>query len=285
VGASRGIGKAYALALAQAGAAVVAVARTDRDAAGEDAHRAMWGSAFGQRQAEGLLPGSIQQTAAEIRAAGGQALAIRCDIAQERDVEAMARQALETFGRVDILVNNAAIYPRYPNFLEIPATAWDQSMDVNVRGPFLCCRALVPSMMARRTGSIINITSEGGAVVPRAAAGPAAAPARRKLTISQGLLLYFVSKAALDRMTLWLAAELADADIAVNMLAPGTILTVGMLDAAPPGYGWNRDADGITWHEPTPERLGPPLVFLAQQTARTFTGRSVRTEQFRVTWP
>jgi NAD(P)-dependent dehydrogenase (short-subunit alcohol dehydrogenase family) len=284
IGASRGIGKAYALALAQAGAAVAVVARSDRDRTKQRPHEATWGSAYGQRQAEGMLAGSIHQTAEAIRASGGDAIAVRCDIASEQDVEAMARTVLQRYGRADVLVNNAVIYPRYQDFLKIPTAAWDQSMNVNVRGPFLCCRALAPSMMERKSGSIINISSEGGAVVPRGPGNAPSTPARKR-TIAQGLLLYMVSKAALDRMGLWFANELQDYNIAVNLLSPGTIITEGMLDAAPPGYGWDKDPDGFTWQQATPEYLGPPLVWLAQQSASTFTGRSVRTEQWGKTWP
>ena len=284
-GATRGIGKAYAVALSRAGAAVAVLGRTVRDRSNEQADRKTWGKAYGQRQAEGLLPGSIHLTADEIRAEGGRALAIRCDISSERDVEAMAQQVLREYGPVDILVNNAVIYPRYPNFLDIPVSAWDNSMNVNVRGAFLCCRALAPNMMERRRGSIISITSEGGATVPKTVGTQAPATGRRPPVIAGGLLLYFVSKSAMDRLTLWLANELAEHDIAVNLLSPGTILTEGMLDAAPPGYGWNEDADGITWNASTPEYLGPPLVWLAKQTASTFSGYSVRTDQWGVTWP
>ncbi len=271
VGASRGIGKAYALALGRAGAAVVVVSRTDKDRTSEKPHSEVWGAAVGQRQAEGMLPGSVHQTAQEIRAAGGKALPIRCDIAKEEEVEAMARQVLKTFGQVDVLVNNAVIYPRYSNWLDVTTEAWDQSMNVNVRGPFLCCRAVASTMMARRKGSIINISS--------AAAGPVP----RKVVIGRGLLLYAVSKSALNRLTTWLADEMADYDIAVNILHPGQIKTEGMLDAAPSGYDWAQD--GFTWRDATPEYLGPPLIWLAQQTAKTFTNRSVRTDEFGKTWP
>ncbi len=269
VGASRGIGKAYALALAQAGAAVAVVGRTDRDRTGEQPRAATQGVSTGRRQTEGLLPGTIHQTAQEIGAAGGTALPVRCDIGKEVEVEAMARQVLKAFGQVDVLVNNAAIYPRYRKFLDISAAAWDQSMNVNARGPFLCCRAVLPTMMARRKGSIINITSAAAVRTTRAS------------PVGRDILLYAVAKAALDRLTTWLAEELVEYDIAVNGLSPGTVKTEGQIDASPPDYDWKD----FTWHDPTPEYLGPPLLYLAQQTARTFTGKIVRTDEFGKTWP
>jgi len=200
-------------------------------------------------------------------------LPIRCDIVKEEEVEAMAQQVLKAFGQVDILVNNAVAYSRYANFLDITLAAWDHNMNVNVRGPFLCCRAVLPNMMARRKGSIVNITTSASGRIPRG------------LVAAKGLLLYYMTKAALERQTTWLADELADYNIAVNALHPGTIKTEGGMDVAQPGYDWNKSEAGIVWRDPTPEYLGPPLIYLAQQTANTFTGRSVRRDEFRVTWP
>ncbi|MBI3744727.1 MAG: SDR family oxidoreductase [Chloroflexi bacterium] len=273
VGASRGIGKAYALALGQAGATVVAVARSAKDTSREALHQPKaWGKAYGARQVEGLLPGSLEETVAEVQKAGGQATPVRCDIAKEDEVEAMARVVLRQHGHVDIVVNNAAVYPRYGNWLDITTSGWDASMDVNVRGPFLILRALAPSMIARKSGSIINITTGGSAPVPMTR------------TISRGLLLYVVSKAALDRMTYFLADELAPHNIAVNLLSPGTIVTEGMRDAAPPGYPWENDPEGFKWEQATPEYLGPALIHLAKQSAATLTRQSLRTDQFGQTW-
>src|SRR5437899_5484785 len=109
VGASRGIGRAYTLALARAGARVVAAARTlePRPEAPPD------GRPAGERHVRGLLPGSLSEVMAEVRAEGGRAIAVKCDIVQEADVEALVERTLAEYGHVDVLVNNAGIYPRY----------------------------------------------------------------------------------------------------------------------------------------------------------------------------
>ena len=105
-GGSRGIGKAYALALAAEGASVVVAARTEKEATA-----AQKSTGRGDRHVQGLLPGSIHQTASEIVALGAQALPVRCDVTSEEQVRAMVAKTMERFGRIDVLVNNAAIYP------------------------------------------------------------------------------------------------------------------------------------------------------------------------------
>ena len=107
-GSSRGIGKAYAVALAKAGASVVVAARTMQQHVA-----AASGGPRGLRHVEGTLPGTIGETAAQIEAAGGTAVAVKCDVTQEEDVKAIVRQTMDRFGRIDVLVNNAAIYPRF----------------------------------------------------------------------------------------------------------------------------------------------------------------------------
>lgn len=116
-GSSRGIGKAIAVGFAREGASAVAAARTETETE--------------------RLPGSIHKTAEEIRSLGGHVLAVRCDVTSEEEVEEMVRKTLEEFGRIDILVNNAAV-AYYAPLLEMPFKRWDPVLRVNLKGTFLC---------------------------------------------------------------------------------------------------------------------------------------------------
>lgn len=235
-GSSRGIGKAIALAYSREGAKVVVAARTEQ-------------------VRDPRLPGTIGQTAEEIRAVGGQALAVRCDISQEEDVERMVKATLEAFGRIDILVNNAAILFPLP-FLELPFKWWNIMIKVNVQGLFLCSKAVLPHMVERKSGNILNITSFVSRT-PDMAVG------------------YGATKALMEHLTRGLAVELKPYNIAVNAMNPGSIKSEGAVYAMP-----NQDWTG--WRPP--EVVGPPAVFLAAQDAQSFTGQIVDVEEFGRTW-
>ena len=190
-GASRGIGKAVAKLFAREGAKVVVTARSETESE--------------------RLPGTIHRTVHEIQSDGGVALAIRCDIRHEEQVEAMAQQATAAFGPVDILVNNAAAtYPAPAS--DFPVKRWDVIMDVNLRGTFLCIRAVLPGMLARQSGSILNMTSGAGVMQ---------APTHIGELPSLG---YAVSKAAINKLTINLAKDLEDQGVAVNALWPKTVI-------------------------------------------------------------
>ncbi|MBI4234393.1 MAG: SDR family NAD(P)-dependent oxidoreductase [Chloroflexi bacterium] len=236
-GASRGIGKGIARELGRAGARVVVVARTET---------------------EGRLPGTIYQTAEEIRAAGGEALPVRCDVTDEEQVKAMVQEVMGTYGRIDALVNNAAVILRTP-IVQTETRHWDLILRVNLRAPFLCCKHVLPVMVGQRRGSIINITSGAGE------------------RPSIGGVPYSVTKAGLNMFTRGLAEELREHDIAVNALDPGRIRTEGAVFTRPKEFDW-------TGWDP-PEAVGPAAVFLAAQTAASFTGRIVRRDDYGRTWP
>lgn len=266
VGGSRGIGKAYVLALARAGARVVAAARTlePRPEVAPDE------LPLGQRHVLGLLPGSLNEVVAEVRAEGGQAIAVKCDIVQEADVQAMVERTLAEYGRVDVLVNNAAIYPRYDS-LKVTTDEWDLNMNVNVRGPYLTMRYVLPHMISQRSGSVINITS-----------GAATRTSRTGATDTD-LIMYAVTKAAMQRLTTYLSEDVRPYNIAVNALSPGTVLTDGLVDAVARGFDFSQDTH--PWLAATPEYLGPPVIYLAQQTSETVTGQILRTNEFGKSWP
>jgi NAD(P)-dependent dehydrogenase (short-subunit alcohol dehydrogenase family) len=237
-GSSRGIGKAIALAFAREGAKVVVAARTEQ-------------------VKDPRLPGTIHHTVQEIQALGAEALAVRCDISAEEDTERMMQEALKAFGRVDILVNNAAILLPAP-ILQLPFKHWNIMMKVNMNGLFLCTKAVLPHMAERRRGNILNITSD----VPNMAA--------------KGVALgYGATKAAMNLLTHGLAEQLRPYNIAVNAMNPGPIKTEGAVFAMP-----NNDWTG--WHEPA--FVGPPSVFLASQDAHGVTGQVVNAEEFGRTW-
>jgi len=230
-GASRGIGKAIALALAREGADVVIAARTEEE--------------------KGPLPGTIHKTADEIRALGRRALAIKTDVTKEEEVEAMVRRTLNEFGSIDILVNNAGI--NIPSTLvEVSTKRWDLIMAVNLRGIFLCTKAVLPKMMEQKRGNIINLSSILGT------------------RVIEGGVPYGVTKAAIERFTSGLAEEVKGYNIAVNALCPSYTDTEGT-------RFWALSGDRSHWQKP--ELWGRHAAFLACQDASTLTGRSFTAEE------
>jgi NAD(P)-dependent dehydrogenase (short-subunit alcohol dehydrogenase family) len=243
-GASRGIGKGLALGLARVGAAVVCAARTV------------------QESSDGL-PGTIRATVAEIEEEGGSALAVRCDIGVVSDVYAMVEAALDRFGRVDILVNNA-MAPTRGAFDETSLDMWDESMTTNVRSLFTTTKAVVPAMTAGGGGSIINVSS-GAADHAVSASLPA------------GFAVYSVAKAALERFSTAMAVELTPKGIAVNALRPGAVKT----EMATRELGEQYDWSGWT----TPAAVVPAVIWLAGQRGNGFTGRVIDSTTFGSAWP
>ncbi len=229
-GASRGIGKAIALGLAREGAKVVVAARSET-APSES------------------LPGTIHETVAEIEKLGGKALAVRCDVTDEASIAALVEITLARFGRIDVLINNAAIDFPFPA-REMPLKRWDIVMKVNATGPFLCAKAVLPTMIAQGGGSIVNITSNAGAERGSGTVGYSA--------------VYGASKAALDRFTWALAAEEGRHNIAVNALKPwGVVSTEGM-------RLWVPEEERVGWKSPA--SMVACALFLAKQDASGVTG-------------
>ena len=236
-GSSRGIGKGIAKVFGEEGARVVVVARSEEEG--------------------GRLPGNIHLTTQEIQEAGGQAMALRCDVTDEEQVQAMAQAVMEAYGRIDVLVNNAGVQVNV-GLLELQTRHWDLTMRVNLRGPFLCCKHIAPMMVEQRSGNILNITSSAGENVrPRG-------------------ISYAVTKAGLNIMTRGLAQELEEHNIAVNALNPGPVKTEGAVMVRPPDFDWTN------WDPP--EVVGVAAAWLAQQTAQSFTGRIVDRTEFGNTW-
>jgi citronellol/citronellal dehydrogenase len=248
-GASRGIGKDIALALAAEGAKVVVAARSEVEP-------------------DPRLPGTIHQTVAEIEAAGGQAIAVKADVSDEAQIEAMTKRTLEAFGRIDILVNNAAVLvPR--NILELPTRHIDLHNKVNIKGPILCIRAVLPAMLSQQQGWVINVSSRA-AVFPGPGPYKDVAPTRA--------FMYAATKAALERLTQALAVEYQDQGISFNVLSPmGRIRTPGNV------FGMTKPGETPEPFE-TAEAMGKGAVFICCQDPHTFTGNILFDEEMVQTY-
>ena len=180
-GAGRGMGKAVALTLAREGATVVV---------------------------NDLRPELAMSVAEEIRAEGGKAIAHVADVSDEIQVREMVDVAVERFGTVDILVNNAGILRATRPLETIPLVEWELMMAVNVTGVFLCTKAVLPIMKAKRSGRVVNISSSAG-----------------RSTSTFGGVHYTTSKAAVLGLTRHTAREAAPYNINVNAIAPGSMDT------------------------------------------------------------
>ena len=243
-GASRGIGKDMALAFAAEGAQVVVVARSRSSLI--RAYLAL----FIRRWTE-------------IKTAGGEAIAVKADISDEAQVETMAKSALDAYGRIDILVNNAAVLvPR--GILDLPTRHIDLHNRVNIKGPILCIRAVLPTMLQQQQGWVINVSSHA-AVFPGPGPYKDVAPTRA--------FMYAATKAALERLTQGLAMEYQDQGISFNVLSPvGRIRT--------PGNVFGMTKPGET-PEPFEEAIamGKSAVFICSQNPRMFTGNILFDEE------
>ncbi len=245
VGGSAGVGRAYVLALAQAGATVVAAARSMGALDGEPPARRTLAEVL---QASQGLPGTVR---AQV-----------CDVESEADIARLIEETVANFGRIDLLVNNAADLSYFKTFAITP-DQWDRMMRINVHAPYLTIRHVAPHMIRQGSGSIVNITSGSAAPTKAGAVG------------HEGLGLYAISKAALNRLTTFMSEELRAHGIAVNAISPGWVDSNAhtAAEARPP----RKPA--------TAEVLGPPILFLARQTAETMTGQILHTDEFGKSWP
>jgi NAD(P)-dependent dehydrogenase (short-subunit alcohol dehydrogenase family) len=227
-GGARHIGAAYCRKLASEGAAVIVADILDGEA-----------------------------VANEIRAAGGKALGLKVDVSSEADTHRMAEEAVKAFGRIDILVNNAAIFiniQRHP-FYEITAAEWDRVSAVNIKGPFLCAKAVFPQMKQQKSGKIINISSSTA------------------YWGTPNFLHYVASKAALIGMTRSLAQETGEFGICVNAIAPGLVEHEGQ--NAPKALTELQLKQRSIKRLQTPDDLIGTLVFLCSSDSDFMTGQTI----------
>jgi NAD(P)-dependent dehydrogenase (short-subunit alcohol dehydrogenase family) len=241
-GGSKGIGRAYVTAFVQEGAKVIALARGFSD----------------------------PETSAPLPLENGQVLRWPCDLQDEQGLVRTVARAVAQFGRIDVLVNNAGMFPHHQT-LGTAGRDWDQMMEVNVRGAYLMIREVAPLMAAQGAGSIVNMSSSSAFHTEIGTPG------------HDGLLAYGVSKAAVDRLTDYLGQELAPSGIAINALRPGGVLTDAWREADAHAYAAALETGKGKLC--VPEVVGPPMLCLAQQTPETMTGAVVHAREFGITWP
>ncbi len=220
-GAGRGVGRSTALAFARAGAKVVLCSRTGVQ---------------------------LDEVVGEIRRQGGEALAVVGDVAREEDVHRLFEQTLQAYGRVDILVNCAGVVAVKP-FLEMDTETWDEVINVNLRGTFLCCRAAFRVMAEQKQGVILNLSSLSGV---------------KGVEKFPGLSAYNVSKSGVAGLTEILAVEGKPYNIRVTAVSPGAVATEMLRQAAP-----HLEA-GMT-----PDELADILLFLADDSGQKFSGSNI----------
>lgn len=195
-----------------------------------------------------------------IKQAGGDAIGIHCDVTDPDNIKSMVAETVETYGRLDILVNNAALFAdlKQGSFLDIDEAEWDRVMQINTRGVFSCSKAAVPEMKKNGYGKIINIASG---------------------TVFKGtpmLLHYVSSKGAQVAFTRALAREVGDDGITVNCIAPGLTMSEKVID----DDQWTAVKDGNTAsraikREQMPEDLIGALVFFSSQDSDFITGQTL----------
>jgi NAD(P)-dependent dehydrogenase (short-subunit alcohol dehydrogenase family) len=224
-GASQGLGRALALACAREGARVVINARSEE---------------------------SIRPVAEEVDSSGAEALALAADVSESADVERMVSAAVQRFGRIDVLFNNAGVLGPRVAIVEYPEDEWRRVIDANLTGPFLVSKAVIPHMP--EGGSIVNVVS-GVSVEGRAEWGA-----------------YSVSKFGVEGLTQILASELEERGIRANAVDPGGMRT-GMRAAAYP------EEDPTT--RITPEENTDVFLYLASEESKGVTGQRFKAQEFQ----
>ena len=234
-GGGKGIGKIYAKEFAKAGAKVVA-ADIDGDAAAT--------------------------VAAEITDAGGQALGKRTDVSDESSTAEMVKTAVDRFGAIDVLINNASLMSvlQRRSWLEIPVDEWDQVMAVNLRGMFLCCRAVFPVMRDRKYGKIVNISSS------------------RIWEGSPNRLHYTTSKAGVIGLTRALCREVGEYGITVNAVTPGYTLSETQQASSSNNYAAMSTEGRAVGRAQYPEDLVGAVMFLSSAASDFMTGQTLNVD-------
>ncbi len=234
-GGGTGIGKVYSQRLAESGAKVVLA-----DIAVDES----------------------DSVAASIREAGGDALSVPTDVTDENAVQAMADRAADAFGGIDGLINNASLMSVLPrgDWFDIKADRWDSVMAVNLKGIFLCCRAVYPYMQKRGGGAIVNISSS------------------RIWEGTPNRLDYTTSKAGVVGLTRALAREVGDDKISVNAVTPGFTLSETQIASSSSNYMGGRDEGKCFKRAQFPDDLVGAVIFLLSDAAGFITGQTINVD-------
>jgi len=233
-GAGRGIGQAIAYALAAEGASVILAARTSSE---------------------------LEVTKAKIRSINAECLAIPTDVGKVTDIDRMVEAGLHEFGRIDVLVNNAGMQSPIGPLVESDEVAWLGTLQVNLMGPLRCMRRVLPTMIERRSGKIINL-SGGGATSPR-----------------PNFSAYGVSKAALVKLTETVAEEVRAFNIQVNAIAPGAVNTRMLEEVLDAGSAAGEEQESARARKIkggfSPDLAAQLSVFLASEASGSLTGKLI----------
>jgi len=252
-GAAHGLGATLASALAREGASVAAV----------DVCHDLPPVLYPMGTEE-----ELNKVVEEIKALGRRAIAVKCDVSKASEVERMIKRVLDEFGRIDILVNNSGVVTFAP-FVDLAEEEWNLIMDVNLKGPFHCCKYVLPHMIAQKAGKIVNIGSVDG-----------------RQAMPSSLVHYCSSKAGLHMFTEALSKEMAEHNINVNCVAPGPIWTP-MIEYAlqlsaqdsglKPEEAFKGAVEGMQdfAREVTLEDVANAVLFLASEESRNITGFTI----------
>jgi len=249
-GAGQGMGTGHALALGQEGASVACV-----DVCKD----------LPSVPVPGAAEAALNKVVEQITAMGQRAIPIRCDVSKAAEVEAMVKKVVDEFGKIDILVNNAGVCT-YAPFWEITEEAWDVTIDVNLKGTWLCAKYVVPHMIAQKWGRIVNIGSIDGR-------SPEPLHAH-----------YCASKGGVHNITLAMAREVGAYNITVNCIAPGGIMTpmfkwagdsFGTALGIKPDEFWANFNKGMTimGRQLYPEDVARVMIWLVAEESWTLTGQ------------
>jgi 3-oxoacyl-[acyl-carrier protein] reductase len=233
-GAGRGIGRAIAVALSAAGANLVLAARSRAE---------------------------LEQTATQTAAPAASCLTVPADMASSGDIDQLVKIALERFGQIDLLVNNAGIQGPIGPLVKIDEQEWMHTLDVDLMGPVRCMRRVLPGMIARRSGKIVNVAG-GGATAPRPC-----------------FSAYAAAKVALVRVTETVAEEVRPYNVQVNAIAPGAVNTQMLEAVLRAGEAAGKELEAARRQQRnggTPPELAAQLVvFLASESSGALTGKLI----------